>query len=113
MLNIKPLPDALRLTLGNEGRAELAAALRDGYSRAESLISEWLHEQFEFISPEEIGALTDAPILCDCDGLDYPDTGEREIRDDASIYWFPDYMIRDPWGELAARGRVVFAKAGA
>jgi len=70
MLNIKKLGNGMRLTLGNEGRAELAEALRDGYARGESLVGEWLHEAFEFIRPEEIGALTDAPILCNCDGLD-------------------------------------------
>lgn len=112
MLNAKDTGKALRLTLGNEGRAELADALREGYSRAESLMSEWLHESFEFIRPEEIGALTDSPILCDCDGLDYPATGDREIREDAKVYWFPDYMIRDPWQMLASRGRVEFVKAG-
>lgn len=111
MLKMIETRDCLRLTLGNAERAELADALREGYQRAESLVSEWLHEAFEFIRPEEIGALTDAPILCDCDGLDYPDTGDREIRDDAAIYWFPDYMIRDPWADLAWRGRVEFVKA--
>lgn len=112
MLNTKALQNGLRLTLGNEGRAELAEALRDGgYPRGESLVAEWLHEAFEFIRPEEIGALTDGPILVDCDDLDYPDTGDRVIRDDAQVYWFSDYMIRDPWGELSRKGRVDFIAA--
>lgn len=113
MIRTIDIGDALQLKLGNAGRAELADALRDGYWKAESLVAEWLHEAFEFIRPEEIGALTDAPILCDCDGLDYPDTGDRETRDDARIFWFPDYMIRDPWAELARRGRVEFRRAAA
>lgn len=113
MLKTETTAGALRLTLGNEGRAELAEALRESYNRAESLVSEWLHEMYEFVHPEEIGALTDAPILCDCDDLDYPDTGEREFLPNAEFYWFPDYMIRDPWQLLAWRGRVEFVKAGA
>jgi hypothetical protein len=107
MLNAISLENTLRLTLGNEGRHELAQAYD-----AESLIAEWLHEKYEFIRPEEIGALTDAPILVDCDSLDYSDdTGERVILDDATVYWFPDYAVRDPWQELKTRGRVSFRKA--
>ncbi len=111
---------ALILTADNEGRAELADAFREGlrsdgpcgYVRAESVVMEALHEQWEFIAPEEIGALTDAPILADCDGLEWSgDDQGRIVRPDAVVAWFPDYMIRDPWRELANRGRVAFEVA--
>lgn len=107
MLNIKTLPNGLRLTCGNDARSELAQS-----DYRESLVGDWLHEKFAFINPEDIGALTDAPILCDCDGIDYSDDGERSILPAAQIYWFPDYMVRDPWQELASRGRIDFIKAG-
>lgn len=111
MLNVNKLPNGLRLTLGNEGRSELAAALRDGYYRGEGLICEWLRDELEVIRPEEIGALTDAPILCECGGIEYSDYGDRQVRDDASVFWFPAYETRDPWSELASKGRVFFSGA--
>jgi hypothetical protein len=61
------------------------------------------------VEPEWIGALTDAPILSD--GLNYPDDGGPAVVPGSSVWWFPDYMVRDPWEELAREGRVVFTLA--
>lgn len=102
----------LLLTADNEARQELAEAYAaGGYPRAERCISEELHENMEFVQPEEIGALTDAPILAFCDDLDYPDNDDRILIEGASVYYFGDYAITDPFEQLKNRGRVVFSVA--
>jgi hypothetical protein len=104
----------LMLTASNTDRSALAEAYRlRGYYGAEMLISEAFHELLTFIQPEHIGALTDAPILTD--DADYSDEamarGGPVPHDDVAVWWFPDYMVIDPWAELTRKGRVVFTKA--
>lgn len=48
------------------------------------------------VPPEEIGALTEAPILEDPDGC---------------LFWFPGYMLRNFLEELAAGRSVFFVSA--
>ena len=99
------------LTADNESRAELADLLRrdNGFNRAAQYVGEQLHEDWEFVAPEDVGALTDSPILAECDGLDRDDHGELTAV--GKVCWFPDYMVRDPWEELRNRGRTVFSLA--
>lgn len=102
----------LILTADNEGRADLKSAYSSqGYYGAETTVSEALHEAYEFIEPEDIGALTSAPILVDCDHLAYPDNGDRVVIEGARIFWFPNYAVTDPWEVLKNTGRVVFTEA--
>ena len=49
-------------------------------------------ESWDFILPEEIGALTSAPISSD----DCERTDEGELVRVGRIFWFPNYMIIDP-----------------
>ena len=51
--------------------------------------------------------LTEAP--CVAESMNYDDEGEPIIE--GRLWWFPDYMIRDPLQELKNKGRVVFALA--
>lgn len=98
------------LTADNEARAELAEAFRNGgYPYAESYVAEALHEKWEFVRPEEVGALTDSPILAECDGIDRDDHGE--LTEVGKVAWFPAYAIRDPWEELRNKGRVALTLA--
>lgn len=85
-------------------------ALRAYYKR-EALIAQALHEQYEFILPEDIGALTSAPILCNSEATNLSDDGRREFREDARIYWYPNYQVADPWEDLLTTGTVTFTKA--
>jgi hypothetical protein len=96
------------LVASNESRAELADLLRgdNAYNRAEGYVAEQLHEKWEFVRPEEVGALTDSPLLAECDGIVRDDEGE--LTDVGKVAWFPDYAVRDPWEELRNRGRTVF-----
>jgi hypothetical protein len=102
----------LLITAGNAARQALADAYRrGGYQQAEGEVVEYLSSTSELalIPPENIGALTDAPILAEAE---YPNDGSGPVPyDDAPVYWFPDYAIRDPWEELKNKGRVEFQRA--
>ena len=114
MIRATVIDHKLVLIADNEGRAEIAEnyRLKRGYRGAEQIVAEALHECFEFVAPEYIpGALTDAPILVACDDLGYPDNGECVITPSAPIFWFPNYMVEDPFETLKNRGRVAFDEA--
>lgn len=56
---------------------------------------------YKQIQPEDIGALTSAPIV----------TKANEKRDNPSVIWvFNDYMIKDEIEELIEHGYVIFNK---
>ena len=59
------------------------------------------------IDPEDIGALTSAPIITD--DLTIEDDGERTVH--GKVWWFPNYCIIDPMAELFHKGRVEFTLA--
>jgi hypothetical protein len=93
------------LSADNESRSELADAFRSGgYPRAEQYVGEALHERWEFVRPEEVGALTDAPILAECDGIVRNDNGD--LTEVGKVCWYPNYQVFDPWAILRNTGRV-------
>lgn len=100
----------LKLLAGNVDRSTLAYELSESYSRAEMLISEAFHEILTFIPPENIGALTEAPILAD-DAEYCSDAFGYVVPPEANVWYFPDYAVRCPWEELSRKGYVVFQKA--
>lgn len=59
------------------------------------------------VLPEDIGALTSAPILTD----------DLCVRDDGTsvaegnVWWFPNYCVEDPMQTLADTGSVTFTAA--
>jgi len=103
----------LVLLADNEGRE----ALREGYERggylgAEQVVHEGLHEQFDFVAPEYVpGAMTDAPILTRSEDVTWPDNGEFVLYPSARVFWFPNYMVEDPWETLKNTGRVKLPEA--
>lgn len=61
---------------------------------------------YDFVDPEEVGALTDAPIL----GIvSHDDNGE--LTGIEKLWWYPNYAVTDPVAELKEKGKVVFTKA--
>jgi len=60
----------------------------------------------DWVAPEDIGALTDAPLLGEVDISD-----EGEITEVHNIWWFPNYAIVDPEKELREGNSIVFEKA--
>ena len=99
----------LVVVASNSDRSEIAHYIRRAgaesalYMAFESIIG---NSDLDWIPAEDIGALTDSPII-----------GESSVRDDGTrevwgrVWWFPDYQTRDPAEDLARRGRAVFTLA--
>lgn len=99
----------LVITASNPDRASIADLLhRHGSDTALCDALEFLtcNSDINFIRPEDVAALTDSPILAECS---LNDDGTRDVY--GRVWFFPDYMIRDPAAEMATRGRVVFTLA--
>jgi len=60
----------------------------------------------DWIAPEEIEALTDAPILGEVERDDH-----GEITKTHNIWFYPDYMVTDPAEELKEGRTIIFKKA--
>ena len=101
---------ALRLTLTPEGREGLQARVDSGQSidtdsTLYGLLEDHLCDGWDRIRPEEIGALTSAPILSDeCSRND-----EGEITSTGVVYWHERYQIESAANELLTAGHVDLA----
>lgn len=60
-----------------------------------------------WVAPEDIGALTSAPILSD--GT-VKDNGDLDIEG-AHVWWYPNYALRSPLRELIETGKTIFTAA--
>ena len=110
-LNWEETSAGLVFTVGGKYQEELKEAVEAGTGmRAFDDIIDALQSNgdLESIQPEEIGALTSAPIV---GRVERDDQGNILKVDE--VYWFPDYQIKDPVEELAANGTVTFPKAPA
>jgi len=103
----------LVITADNESRSELADAYRrGGYYYAESYIAESLHEAYEPWDADDApdAWLCSAPFMIDCDGISYPDNGQKVVYSGTPVFYFPNYMIEDPWETLKNTGRVIWTQ---
>jgi hypothetical protein len=64
---------------------------------------------YSIITPESIGALTDAPIIAS--EANYNDDGNIELPEDAKIWWLSDYMVLDEMMLLRKGKTVIFELA--
>lgn len=106
-INYRELPNGwLRITADNDGRRTLSERYRvGGYPQAEAEVAaDIVGNGLDFVAPQHIGALTDSPIIAE--GFHVDDDGEPQLAADAKVWWFPDYMVRDPWDILRRTGRV-------
>lgn len=69
-----------------------------------TLLEDHLETDWEWISPEEISALTAAPILSD----DVDRDNHGKITRIGRVYWYPDYAVRDEIEELLHNGVLIF-----
>lgn len=104
----------LIITASNEGRAELAEAYNrnDGYNHVDCVIAEAFHEAYEPWDADDApdAWLCSAPFMIDCDGISYPDNGQRIVYAGTPVFYFPNYMIEDPWETLKNTGRVIWTQ---
>jgi hypothetical protein len=69
-----------------------------------ALLEDHLCNGWEMVPPEDIGALTAAPILSD--EITRDDQGQ--VTEAGRVYWYPDYAVRDEIEELRAHLLLVF-----
>lgn len=99
---------ALVISADQEGQDEILLAQLSNYTSPEAVISEALHEKWEFVLPEDIGALTASPILAKSDEI-VRDEDTGEITSVGTVAWYPQYEVTCPWSRLIDNGEVVFA----
>lgn len=108
LINLEVLPDGnLKVSLTLEGRQDLPY-LRDRFS-CDSVWVEMVERYqtpgsaYMMLKPEEIGALTSAPIIGH--GFAYDDYGEiQQGGDNPKVWWFPQYETVDEFEELLKPG---------
>jgi hypothetical protein len=91
----------LSIALTRNGRRELATIVeeRDAHgihAALVALLEDHLCNGWEMVPPEDIGALTAAPILSD----DILRDEEGRVTEVGRVFWYPDYAVRDEIEEL-------------
>ena len=69
-----------------------------------NLLEDHLCNGWEMVPPEDIGALTSAPILSD----EIVRDDQGKIIEAGRLFWYPDYAVRDEIEELRERLVLVF-----
>ena len=95
--NFEILSDGnLKITLNKNGKRELKILYKESkgsmndYDMIREITDDFFGNGWTWIEPEQIGALTDAPILSNDAG--YNDDGIMEI--DGDVWWYPNYADR-------------------
>jgi hypothetical protein len=99
----------LRIVLLEDAREdvqEIASRELDADSELAEVLEWQLSNGWSLVQPEDVGALTDAPILTE--DLDTDDQGE--VRHVGTVYWFPQYDVSDPVAQLLQNGSVEFVR---
>lgn len=112
-IDLEKTPEGdLAIVLTDAGRAESIEIeilhLTKGFDEAfHTLLEDHLANGWESLEPQEIGALTCSPILSE----DVTRDQEGKVLDVGTVFWFPDYQVRDIVEELRTLARVVFTGA--
>jgi hypothetical protein len=99
----------LQIALTKSGRANFSA-IREERDRSGihaalcALFEDHLCNGWEIVSPEDIGALTAAPILSD----EIVRDEDGRVIETGSVYWYPDYAVHDEIEELRRNLVLVF-----
>jgi hypothetical protein len=99
----------LEIVLNERGQTNFdkIQELRDAYGINEALnalLEDHLCNGWEMVQPEDIGALTSAPILSD--EIVRDDNGR--VVEAGRVYWYPDYAVRDEIEELRDKLLLLF-----
>lgn len=91
----------LEILLNRNGRRHFAdiRQQRDAFginAALHALLEDHLCSGWEMVPPEDIGALTAAPILSD----DIVRDDEGRVAEAGRVYWYPDYAVRDEIEEI-------------
>jgi len=91
----------LEILLNRNGRRNFAdiRQQRDAFginAALHALLEDHLCSGWEMVPPEDIGALTAAPILSD----EIVRDDEGRVTEAGRVYWYPDYQVRDEIEEI-------------
>jgi hypothetical protein len=99
----------LRIVLTENGRAnfETIEEERDSHGinvALFALLEDHLCNGWEMVPPEDLGALTAAPILSD----EIVRDEQGRLVEAGRVYWYPDYAVRDEIEEIRTKSAIVF-----
>lgn len=108
----------LKISLeGKEDREELATMLARWGGNDIAILADMLEytrlngNGWGILNPEDIGALTESPILTDDYSVE--DDGTVTVHPESNVWWFPNYMVENFAETLARDGFVIFTLARA
>ncbi len=99
----------LRIVLLPEARddvQEISSKEIDADNKLSEVIEWQLTNGWSLMRPEDVGALTDAPILSE--DIDTDDQGN--VGSVGTVYWYPQYDVSDPVAELLQNGYIDFVR---
>jgi len=104
---IEPISGDLRIKIDPSELTELRELAESDDFNSDKVLGDVLehmlcNSEYQWVSPEELGALTDAPILGTYDA-----TGTNVIE----AWWYPRYELRSPQQDLLEHGECVFKVA--
>jgi hypothetical protein len=108
-LNWTETPEAFTFTANPALQEELKAAVEAGTSQnalGDLFEPVFANSDIDWIQPEEVGALTSAPIFGHVERDD-----QGKLMTAGHVWWYPDYAVKDPITVLAETGTVTFAGA--
>jgi hypothetical protein len=99
----------LRIVLLEEARVdvqEIASKELDADSRLAEVVDWQLSNGWSFVRPEDVSALTDAPIITE----DIDTDNQGNVLKVGTVYWYQQYEVRDPVAQLLENGYVEFVR---
>ena len=99
----------MRIVLLQEAKddvQEIASQEVDADSKLSETIEWQLCNGWSLVRPEEIGALTDAPILSE--EIEHDDQGN--VLKVGMVYWYPQCEVLDPVEQLLENGYIEFVR---
>lgn len=109
-ISVTELPDGrLRITMPPGPRTEVREGTQHGWWPTlqclfEPYYTNGSYEPFDAGDGNPFVGLTSAP--CIAESMTTAENGERTVL--GKLWWFPDYMVRDPLAELLETGVVYF-----
>ncbi len=103
----------LRIVLTETGKVEFGTVVEERdrfgiHAALCTLLEDHLCTGWELVPPEDIGALTAAPILSD----DILRDEEGSVVEIGRVFWYPDYAVRDEIEEIRRDLVLVFQGVG-
>ncbi len=99
----------LRIELLEEARddvQEIASQELTADSKLAQVIEWQMSNGWSFVRPEDVAALTDAPIITE----DIETDNQGNVLRVGKVYWYPQYDVSDPVAKLLEDGYIDFVR---